>query len=153
MDVEQCYGITVLHQPEHLSGDGSNDHQTVFELVYSVSESATNDLGDSLVAIHGLNGHPLETWTHEPSRKLWLRDLLPQVIPNIRIMTYGYNAKFWNFTAHQDLRHISQKLLADLVDFRTTTEVCKDFTRVSPSERCSSDDDLGTASADYIPLP
>ncbi|KAI9847786.1 MAG: hypothetical protein M1837_001679 [Sclerophora amabilis] len=39
-------------------------------------------------------------------------------------MTYGYNAKFRNFTGHQDIRSISTKLLAELVDLRTTEEVC-----------------------------
>lgn len=54
---------------------------------------------------------------------MWLRDLLPQVYPHIRIMTFGYNARFKNFTAIQDLRSISSKLLAELVDIRVTKEV------------------------------
>lgn len=54
---------------------------------------------------------------------MWLRDLLPPALPNIRIMTYGYNAKFRNFTAQQDIRSISAKLLAELVDLRRTEEV------------------------------
>jgi len=54
---------------------------------------------------------------------MWLRDLLPQELPNVRIMTYGYNAKFRNFTAQQDLRNISMKLLSELVDLRRTEEV------------------------------
>lgn len=49
---------------------------------------------------------------------MWLRDLLPQHLPNIRVMTYGYNAKFRNFTGHQDMRSVSAKLLAELVDLR-----------------------------------
>lgn len=44
---------------------------------------------------------------------MWLRDLLPQVMPNIRIMTYGYNASFLNYTAKQDGRSIAAKLLAE----------------------------------------
>lgn len=54
---------------------------------------------------------------------MWLKDLLPEALPNIRIMTFGYNARFKNFTAQQDLRSISSKLLNELVDFRTTEEV------------------------------
>lgn len=56
---------------------------------------------------------------------MWLKDLLPEAIPNIRIMTFGYNARFKNFTAQQDLRNISCKLLAELVDLRTTHEVSR----------------------------
>jgi len=39
-------------------------------------------------------------------------------------MTYGYNASFKNFTAQQDIRSISAKMLTELVDLRTTEEVC-----------------------------
>ena len=49
---------------------------------------------------------------------MWLRDLLPQHLPNIRVMTYGYNAKFRNFTDRQDMRSIATKLLAELADLR-----------------------------------
>ncbi|KAI9889407.1 MAG: hypothetical protein M1814_005343 [Vezdaea aestivalis] len=37
-------------------------------------------------------------------------------------MTYGYNAKFQNFTGHQDLRDIALKLLTELIDVRQTQE-------------------------------
>ena len=77
----------------------------------------------SLVAIHGLNGDAMGTWTHKQTRILWLRDLLPKVLPNVRIMTYGYNAAFRNFTAEQDIRSISASLLGELVDLRRDEEV------------------------------
>jgi len=64
------------------------------------------------------------TWTHKTSGILWLRDLLPKVLPNVRIMTFGYNARFKNFTAQQDLRSIASKLLTELVDLRGSNEVC-----------------------------
>ena len=54
---------------------------------------------------------------------MWLRDLLPQALPNIRVMTYGYNASFKNFSGHQDLSQIAGKLLAELVDLRKTEAV------------------------------
>lgn len=77
----------------------------------------------SLVAIHGLNGHAFDTWTHKKSKVMWLKDLLPELVPNIRIMTYGYNARFLNFAAQQDLRSITKKLLTELVDLRQSEEV------------------------------
>ena len=75
--------------------------------------------GTSLVAIHGLAGDPFTTWTHVQGQPMWLRDLLPQVMPNIRIMTYGYNASFFNYTTKQDVRSIAAKLLAELADLRS----------------------------------
>lgn len=56
---------------------------------------------------------------------MWLRDLLPEAMPNIRIMTYGYNAAFRNFTGHQDIRNIATKLLAELADLRITEEASR----------------------------
>lgn len=44
----------------------------------------------SIVAIHGLGGHPYKTWTQKD--KLWLRDFVPQTVPEARILTYGYNS-------------------------------------------------------------
>lgn len=49
---------------------------------------------------------------------MWLRDLLPQVMPNVRVMTYGCNASFLNYTAKQDVRSIAAKLLTELADLR-----------------------------------
>ena len=46
-----------------------------------------------IVAIHGLGGHPRETWVDKESQVAWLEDLLPRDLPNARIFTYGYNAK------------------------------------------------------------
>ena len=54
---------------------------------------------------------------------MWLRDLLPETLPQVRVMTYGYNANFRNFTGHQDIRSIAKKLLSELVDLRRTVEV------------------------------
>ncbi len=61
--------------------------------------------GDSyevdIVAIHGLNGTALGTWTRNTTNEktnkktstLWLRDLLPKDIPGARIFTFGYDSK------------------------------------------------------------
>ncbi|RHZ43372.1 LipA and NB-ARC domain protein [Aspergillus thermomutatus] len=108
MTKDNEYGIIVLHDPANTSAtdEKSWDNNIVFDLV----------------AIHGLNGDPMHTWTHTETAVMWLRDLLPAAIPDIRIMTFGYNARFKNFTAQQDLRSISLKLLAELVDLRTTED-------------------------------
>jgi hypothetical protein len=44
------------------------------------------------VAVHGLNGDARSTWTDPASGKLWLRDFLPEKIPNARIMSFGYDS-------------------------------------------------------------
>ncbi|UZP34905.1 hypothetical protein NXS19_002721 [Fusarium pseudograminearum] len=45
-----------------------------------------------IVAIHGLGGHPLKTWTEKEDRHLWLRDSLPIHVPEARIMSFGYDS-------------------------------------------------------------
>ncbi|KAK9642580.1 hypothetical protein HCH54_008014 [Aspergillus fumigatus] len=86
MTKDTDYGIIVLHDPS-ATDEKNRVHKTVFDLV----------------AIHGLNGDPINTWTHTETEVMWLRDLLPAAIPDICIMTFGYNARFKNFTAQQDL--------------------------------------------------
>ncbi|KMP09096.1 TPR repeat [Coccidioides immitis RMSCC 2394] len=94
------YGITILYEP-----------------------ACSDDVLYDLVAIHGLNGDAFETWTHKESRVMWLRDLLPRELPNVRIMTFGYNARLRNFAGHQDLRNIATKLLSELADSRKTAKI------------------------------
>ena len=51
-----------------------------------------------MIAITGLGGHAFGSWrgrisTERPiDRPMWLRDFLPRVFPNARIMTYGYHS-------------------------------------------------------------
>lgn len=53
-----------------------------------------------IVFVHGLNGHPHDSWTSRSSGCFWPVDLLPDVLAPIRprILTYGYNANVTAFT-------------------------------------------------------
>ncbi len=44
--------------------------------------------------MHGLGGDALKTWTAEGHENPWLSDpaMLPRVIPQARILTWGYDA-------------------------------------------------------------
>ncbi|EFQ96871.1 LipA and NB-ARC domain-containing protein [Nannizzia gypsea CBS 118893] len=86
------WGVSILHEPK----------DAVFDVV----------------AVHGLNGHAFNTWTHKKTGIMWLKDLLPKELPNARIMTYGYRARFADFTAHQDIRTIAENLLQQLSGLR-----------------------------------
>lgn len=51
-----------------------------------------------VIAIHGLNGHPRDTWTYGEAegQVFWLQDFLPKALPGARIFTYGYDSSlFW----------------------------------------------------------
>lgn len=47
------------------------------------------------MAVHGLNGHYLKSWTAKSKTgqtTMWLKDLLPDKLPGARIMTFEYDA-------------------------------------------------------------
>lgn len=48
----------------------------------------------SIVAVHGLNGNAVSTWTARPENICWLNhpDFLPKYIQNARVLAWGYNA-------------------------------------------------------------
>jgi pimeloyl-ACP methyl ester carboxylesterase len=58
------------------------------QLLHQPSKPAVVDI----VFIHGLTGDRQRTWTHPEDRSPWPKTLLPQLIPNARILTYGYDA-------------------------------------------------------------
>lgn len=71
----------------------------------------------SIVAIHGLNGHRRKTWTARNGVN-WLRDpnMLPDIIPNARIMSWGYDASTHS-TKELSAMYLydhAQKLVSDL---------------------------------------
>lgn len=74
------------------------------------------------MAVHGLGGHYLNSWTHVPSRgprneTLWLRDLLPQKLPNAHIMSFSYDSSIYT-RSDQSVRATAGKLIQLLRDIR-----------------------------------
>ena len=73
----------------------------------------------SIIAVHGLNGHPFRTWTTK-SGVMWLQDskLLSKAAENSRILTYGYDANvtsiFGSTSSDRILQH-AHTLIANLV--------------------------------------
>ncbi len=77
----------------------------------------------SLVFVHGLCGHPLNTW--KKAEVVWPRDLLPTDAPHARIMTFGYAADVVNFfsvASHSSIFQHAQNLLQDLQRERRTPD-------------------------------
>ena len=54
----------------------------------------------SIVALHGIGAHPDDTWcakVDNSNRVNWLEDrkMLPAMVPNTRIMRYGYESQWY----------------------------------------------------------
>lgn len=75
--------------------------------------------------MHGLNGSPIQTWTHSQTKAFWLKDFLPLDIDGARVMTFGYNADvaFGNSTA--DINDHAKDLLSSLIDQREEDDVSR----------------------------
>jgi hypothetical protein len=77
---------------------------------FSLSDSRAT----SIVAVHGLNGHPLKTWTENDV--IWFSDFLPKQLPDfdLRVCTFGYNSKvLFSGTVFQ-VRDFGMQLLSSL---------------------------------------
>ena len=104
--------------------------------------------------MHGLFGHPFKTWTGKKIRAkpsqiaageqvaqsgrpgtgqvtegdrevLWPQDLLPMVIPDVKIYTYGHDASVDHIlysASHDTLQQKASTMLSDLADIRQTSQ-------------------------------
>ncbi|OAL38649.1 hypothetical protein AYO20_01855 [Fonsecaea nubica] len=90
---------------------------------YGLTEvyAATDPLVD-IVFVHGLNGHPHDTWSTKKPDVFWPADLLPAALEDQRprILTYGYDANVTAFTdgvskdkIHNHAEHLASRLVAN----------------------------------------
>ncbi|KAI4093367.1 MAG: hypothetical protein LQ344_002955 [Seirophora lacunosa] len=76
--------------------------------------------GCSIVAVHGLNGDAIRTWTTNKTEKFWLADpeMLPKNMSNARILSFGYDASataFFGRTSSDTILQHAHTLVAELV--------------------------------------
>ncbi|ERF76311.1 hypothetical protein EPUS_04169 [Endocarpon pusillum Z07020] len=81
-----------------ISDNGTSDLTNVDTVTFRQNDYGLKEVAQGvrpnvdIVAVHGLDGHWKKTWTTE-SDVFWLQDLLPRVIPNARILSYGYDSR------------------------------------------------------------
>ncbi|CAO2656100.1 Nn.00g049030.m01.CDS01 [Neocucurbitaria sp. VM-36] len=85
-----CLGLTTLSEP-------------------LVGETAVADI----LFIHGLGGHAIGSWT-ALNGKCWPRDFLGSDLTNVRVMTFGYEAKLSEDSSTSQLSDFGAQLLQDL---------------------------------------
>ena len=82
-------------------------------------ELLTNCCRSSIIGLHGLGAHPDYAWIDRTTGKQvhWLKDedMLPRVVPNARILRYGYNAKwFGEDSVKSRIKDMAQSFLYSL---------------------------------------
>lgn len=73
-----------------------------------------------IVAVHGLNGHYLNTWTDEKTGVNWLIHIIPMFIPMARVMSFWYNSAVQSSKSTSDIPIFADQLLESLVSERQT---------------------------------
>ncbi|KAJ5734976.1 uncharacterized protein N7483_000101 [Penicillium malachiteum] len=59
---------------------------------YLTQPQANQNKSISVIFVHGLTGNRETTWTHKTTGKFWPQDFLPHDLPDVRILTFGYDA-------------------------------------------------------------
>ncbi|KAF5010114.1 hypothetical protein FDECE_3700 [Fusarium decemcellulare] len=83
---------------------------------------ASSSTGISIVAVHGLKGKARGTWRDRASGMIWLEDFLPRVMPNARIMTFGYDSSLMMSHSKATIEDFARDLLNRLWMLRRTSE-------------------------------
>ena len=75
----------------------------------------------SICFVHGIRGHPINTWKSKHAAGHWLENLLPQRIPDARILTYGYDAnvvELGGLVSNNRMDNYARNLLSILASYR-----------------------------------
>ncbi|RYP29051.1 hypothetical protein DL767_006913 [Monosporascus sp. MG133] len=102
---------------------GNDEFGVYLVTLYSTLENTKWDkrpiLQADIVLVAGLGGHPLKTWqADDENQTLWPRDLLPEHIPNIRVLSFNYNTTLKGSASDAGIREHAEDLLATLLDKR-----------------------------------
>jgi len=77
-----------------------------------------------VISITGLAGHAFGSWKHRETHQMWLKDLLPRDVKNIRIMSYGYDSSLLGQSkAESKLLDFQRLLIQDIENARSSVEV------------------------------
>lgn len=83
----------------------------------------------SIIAVHGLFGHHKTSWTlinsENGSETYWLRDLLPVLVPQARVLSFGYRSDYLtaNILSCEGIDKACIRFLEIIAELRSYAEV------------------------------
>ncbi|KAF4856195.1 putative ankyrin repeat protein [Colletotrichum siamense] len=81
------------------------------------NENATDIPTDvDLIAIHGVGGHAVKTWTC--GDRFWLQDFLPLDFPRARVLTFGFDGSVVFNASKSSIANIAAQLLSGIQQLR-----------------------------------
>lgn len=87
-----------------------------------------------IIAVHGLNGDAYRTWTHD-NGVLWLRDLLPGLLPGCRVFTYGYPSQVAFSTSFSRVQDYARQLLSSVRDVHEEAKEASQASLLRPTPK------------------
>ncbi|KAH0557097.1 hypothetical protein GP486_005115 [Trichoglossum hirsutum] len=75
-----------------------------------------------VIAVTGLAGHAFGSWKSRDKPYMWLRDFLPESIPDARILSYGYDTKLPGSHSTASILDLSRKFLESVKAVRSRQE-------------------------------
>ncbi|KAI9737021.1 MAG: hypothetical protein M1834_000610 [Cirrosporium novae-zelandiae] len=73
-----------------------------------------------VIVVPGLGSHPLGSWKASSNTDVWLRDFLPDDVPDIRVLLYGYDSTLYQSKTKQSIVDLAKGLLECIKGFRGT---------------------------------
>ena len=80
-------------------------------------------LYNSVIAVPGLGSHAIGSWKSPSDNDLWLRDYLPDDVPNIRVLLYGDNTSLLGNESKDSIENLGIRFLESIKAFRAD-KVC-----------------------------
>ncbi|KAI0845108.1 hypothetical protein F5Y00DRAFT_273263 [Daldinia vernicosa] len=99
------------------TAESSSGYDAKYGLQVLADQPSEQIDGVDIVAVHGLNGHYIKTWSAESSDSdqhyNWLQSALPQTFPTARIMSFGYDSAVFTRSV-ADIGDFADQLLHEL---------------------------------------
>jgi hypothetical protein len=112
------FGLTPLHSLPHAQ---DNKVELVCVRLLNLLVFGSLISRTSIIAVVGLAGHGFGTWKAKGKADMWLRDFLPETVPDARIMTYGYDTELPGSQSEKSVVELSKNLLESIKTSRDET--------------------------------